>query len=245
MRQAQRKKEKDKIAVALMLAFCVIALTSVFTIKSNIDKINDSAAGNLPVSDQLPADEPKTSPPEKTSAGDNSPQAKDDSQVSAQVPVVDSAGKSGQPEADGQSDSSGFINPVRSDEAYVTNEFSIHRLIYSVTLDQYMTHCGLDIEAPEDTQVVALSSGTVTAVYEDDRYGTSVEITHDDGLVTIYSNLSTAEMVETGDTVTAGQIIGGVGSSGLFESLEPAHLHLEMLKDGVYVDPAEYIRFNQ
>ena len=56
MRQAQRKKEKDKIAVALMLAFCVIALTSVFTIKSNIDKINDSS-GDVTVSDQTPVNE--------------------------------------------------------------------------------------------------------------------------------------------------------------------------------------------
>ena len=56
MRQAQRKKEKDKIAVALMLAFCVIALTSVFTIKSNIDKINGSG-GDVTVSDQTPAGE--------------------------------------------------------------------------------------------------------------------------------------------------------------------------------------------
>ena len=92
---------------------------------------------------------------------------------------------------------------------------------------------------------MASAPGTVTAVYEDDRYGTSVEITHDNGMVTIYSNLSTADLVETGDTVEAGHIIGGVGTSGLFESLEPAHLHLEMLKDGVYVDPAEYISFNQ
>lgn len=36
-----------------------------------------------------------------------------------------------------------------------------------------------------------------------------------------------------------------MGSTGLFESLEPAHLHLEMLKDGVYVDPQEYITFSQ
>lgn len=50
-------------------------------------------------------------------------------------------------------------------------------------------------------------------------------------------------MVEVGDVVTAGQIIGGVGSTGLFESLEPAHLHFEMLKGGAYVDPAEYIEF--
>lgn len=53
MRQAQRKKEKDKVAIALMLAFCVIALTSIFTIKSNIDKINGSAQQNpLPVSEK-------------------------------------------------------------------------------------------------------------------------------------------------------------------------------------------------
>ena len=235
MRQAQRKKEKDKIAVALMLAFCVIALTSVFTIKSNIDKINGSG-GDVAVSDQAPVSQ-KDAPPAEENPSVLDPDA---DTVSNQIPVVDSAAENQQaPEA------STFINPVRSNDAYVTNEFSMDYLIYSVTLDQYMTHCGIDIEAPEDTQVVAMAPGTVTAVYEDDRYGTSVEITHDDGMITIYSNLSTSDMVEIGDTVEQGQIISGVGVSGLFESLEPAHLHLEMLKDGVYVDPAEYIKFNQ
>ena len=41
--------------------------------------------------------------------------------------------------------------------------------------------------------------------------------------------------------VSAGQTIGGIGSTGLFESLEPAHLHLELLKDGVYVNPMDYL----
>ena len=95
-----------------------------------------------------------------------------------------------------------------------------------------------------DETVAAVSQdGTVTAVYEDDRYGTSVEITHKGDVVTIYSNLSNSDMVEIGDTVTGGQIIGGVGSTGLFESLEPAHLHFEMLKGGAYVNPADYIKF--
>ena len=58
MRQAQRKKEKDKVAVALILAFCVIALTSIFTIKSNIDKINGSNT-NLPRSRQKTLRNPK------------------------------------------------------------------------------------------------------------------------------------------------------------------------------------------
>ena len=117
------------------------------------------------------------------------------------------------------------------------------KLIYSVTLDQYMTHCGIDIEAPEDTQVLSIAEGTVTAIYNDDRYGTTIEITHPQKVVSIYSNLSTSEMVEIGDVVTQGQIIGGVGSTGLFESLEPAHLHFEMIQDGSYVNPNKFIRF--
>lgn len=240
MRQAQNKKEKDKVAAALILAFCVIALASIFTIKANIDKINGSNT-DLPVSEKV-----KTTENEKNAdkANAKSPVSASASEVAAKVPVVDS-----QNNAVGNADNSGsskaFANPVRSDEAAVTNEYAMDKLIYSVTLDQYMTHCGIDIEAPEDTQVVALADGTVTAVYTDDRYGKSIEITHSDGsgLVSIYSNLSTNEMVEIGDTVKAGQIIGGVGSSGLFESLEPAHLHLELLKDGVYVNPQEYITF--
>ena len=235
MRQAQRKKEKDKVAIALMLAFCVIALTSIFTIKSNIDKINGSNT-DVPVSEKTQTDAPGKA--EKTPAASGDDKTVPAEETPSKVPTVDSAGNSG-----GEASASKFINPVKSDEAYVTNEYSMDTLIYSVTLDQYMTHCGVDIEAPEDTQVTASAPGTVTAIYEDDRYGTSVEITHSDGFITVYSNLSTAELVEVGDVVEAGKVIGGVGTTGLFESLEPAHLHLEMLKDGVYVNPADYIKF--
>ena len=56
MRQAQKKKEKDKVAIVLMLAFCVIALTSIFTVKSNIDKINEDA-GDILVSEDTKSDE--------------------------------------------------------------------------------------------------------------------------------------------------------------------------------------------
>lgn len=226
MRQAQKKKEKDKVAIVLMLCFCVIALTSIFTVKSNIDKIKENKT-DVPVSENT-----KTS---EKNRGASKGEDDASTQASGKVPTVDSRGQS--------SSNSKFVHPVRSPKTSVTNPYSMDRLIYSVTLDQYMTHCGIDIEAPADAQVAAVAAGTVTAVYEDDRYGTSVEITHGGGMVTIYSNLSAAGMVETGDVVNAGQIIGGVGTTALFESLEPAHLHLEMLKDGSYVNPADYIKF--
>lgn len=242
MRQIQNKRGKDKVQLALVLAFCVIALTSIFTIKANIDKINDSAA-NIPVSEKVNTEDSGKSATDKkaTISEAASGAVATSSEASAKVPVVDSA-------ADSKNSNPTmplFDNPVKADNAILTNEYAMDHLIYSVTLDQYMTHSGIDIEAPEDTQVVAMAAGCVTAVYTDDRYGKSVEITHseDSGLVSVYSNLSTNEMVEVGDMVKAGQIIGGVGSAGLFESLEPAHLHLEILKDGVYVNPQAYISF--
>ena len=224
MRQAQKKKEKDKVAIVLMLAFCIIALTSIFTVKANIDKVNKTK--DVPVSENAGTEEPSDSGSQKSDPA---------SQVSGKVPTVDSL--------DSEPAVSAFQFPVKHENAQVTNPYSMDKLIYSVTLDQYMTHCGVDIEAPEDAQVVAVADGTVTAVYEDDRYGTSIEITHPGDIVSVYSNLSTAEMVETGDVVSGGQIIGGVGSTGLFESLEPAHLHFEMLKGGAYVNPGDYIKF--
>ena len=230
MRQAQKKKEKDKVAIVLMLAFCVIALTSIFTVKSNIDKINEDA-GDILVSEDTKSDETENRvEAEKPDAS---------AEVDVRVPVVDS--QEGQSPAAAPSD---FIAPVKDEAAKVSNPFSMDQLIYSVTLDQYMTHCGIDIEAPADSQVVAVAEGTVTAIYNDDRYGLSVEITHPGHVITIYSNLAdSSELVEVGDVVTAGEIIGGVGSTGLFESLEPAHLHFEMLIDGAYVDPADHITF--
>ena len=224
MRQAQKKKEKDKVAIVLMLAFCIIALTSIFTVKANIDKVNKTK--DVPVSENAGTEEPSDSGSQKSDPA---------SQVSGKVPTVDSL--------DSEPAVSAFQFPVKHENAQVTNLYSMDKLIYSVTLDQYMTHCGVDIEAPEDAQVVAVADGTVTAVYEDVRYGTSIEITHPGDIVSVYSNLSTAEMVETGDVVSGGQIIGGVGSTGLFESLEPAHLHFEMLKGGAYVNPGDFIKF--
>ena len=224
MRQAQKKKEKDKVAIVLMLAFCIIALTSIFTVKANIDKVNKTK--DVPVSENAGTEEPSDSGSQKSDPA---------SPGSGKVPTVDSL--------DSEPAVSAFQFPVKHENAQVTNPYSMDKLIYSVTLDQYMTHCGVDIEAPEDAQVVAVADGTVTAVYEDDRYGTSIEITHPGDIVSVYSNLSTAEMVETGDVVSGGQIIGGVGSTGLFESLEPAHLHFEMLKGGAYVNPGDFIKF--
>ncbi len=162
--------------------------------------------------------------------------------VSKTVPSVDSRSQqqgSGQKVQDeGGTANYGFSMPV---EGTVIKEFSAETPVYSKTLEQYVTHLGVDFEAPADAQVRAVDGGTVTAVYEDDSLGVTIEITHGDGYVSRYSNLSTAQMVEENDVVERGQAISGVGNSALFETLDPEHLHFELWKDGNPVDPAEYL----
>lgn len=120
--------------------------------------------------------------------------------------------------------------------------FSMDELQYSETMGDWRTHDGMDIAAAPGTQVCAASAGTVIDVRDDDLMGTTVVISHDGGYDTIYANLQTVPTVEIGDYVTAGQVIGSVGSTALGESALAPHLHFGVTKDGEYVDPAEFLK---
>ena len=119
--------------------------------------------------------------------------------------------------------------------------FSMDALQYSETMGDWRTHDGVDIAAELGTPVCAASAGTVLDVRDDDLMGTTVVISHDGGYDSIYANLQATPTVETGDYVTAGQVIGSVGRTALSEAAQPSHLHFGVTKDGEYVDPAEFL----
>ena len=76
---------------------------------------------------------------------------------------------------------------------------------------------------------------------DDDMMGTLVTIAHDDGYETTYANLRSSPGVGEGQYVSAGEVIGAVGSSSIAEFSMPAHLHFSVSKDGVPCDPAEFL----
>lgn len=117
---------------------------------------------------------------------------------------------------------------------------SISALSYNVTTQDWRTHDGIDLAADPETPVCAAEAGTVTAVYQDDYLGTTVEITHDSGYTTHYSNLGETPAVSVGQSVLAGDTIGTVGATALLEIGHPSHLHFAVTCDGVSVDPVEY-----
>ncbi len=132
-----------------------------------------------------------------------------------------------------------FIYPV---EGEVVKEFAKDSLIYSETLEEWITHTGIDIKADRSTVVKAVADGTVKSIKNDPRYGLTVTIEHSDGYVSSYSSLLTAEFVKEGEKVTQGQTIGTVGNSAVFEVAQDNHLHFELLKDGSNINPEMYLK---
>ena len=132
-----------------------------------------------------------------------------------------------------------FIFPV---EGEVIKEFAKDNLIYSETLEEWITHPGIDIKADRTTVVKAVADGTVKSIKNDPRYGLTVTIEHSDGYTSVYSSLLTAEFVKEGEKVTQGQTIGTVGNSAVFEVAEDNHLHFELLNDGSNINPEIYLK---
>ncbi len=132
-----------------------------------------------------------------------------------------------------------FAKPV---DGEIMKEYAKDNLVYSNTLEEWVTHLGIDIKAEKTTVVKSAEAGKVKSIKNDPRYGLTVVIEHDDGYQTVYSNLLTAEFVVEGENVDKGQTIGTVGNTASFESGDEAHLHFELLKDSVQVDPSIYVK---
>lgn len=98
---------------------------------------------------------------------------------------------------------------------------------------KHSTHHGVDIAAPLGSPITSVSSGTVTRAGENGGYGLVVEVEADDGTVTRYAHANSIG-VNVGDRVHVGDEIATVGSTG--RSTGP-HLHLEVRRAGVAVDP--------
>ncbi len=98
-------------------------------------------------------------------------------------------------------------------------------------------HRGTDIPAPEGTPILAAHSGTVLVSGWNDSYGNQVLLDNGAGLSTRYAHM-TKTAVTAGETVTAGQVIGYVGSTG---DSTGNHLHFEVMQNGARCNPLSVV----
>lgn len=114
--------------------------------------------------------------------------------------------------------------------------------VYSNTLGEWRVHAGIDISTEDGASVYASEAGVVSGIYSDPKLGYTVELTHEGGIVTRYSNLAKdATEIKVGDSVASGAVIGKVGDTAMAELAEEPHLHFEMLVGGKKVHPLDHI----
>ena len=118
--------------------------------------------------------------------------------------------------------------PVRS--GYISSYFGMRK---DPLHGRQSFHSGVDYAGKVGTDILAIADGLVIQSETVSGYGRLVEIRHANGLVTRYAHCKKL-LVEAGDLVTKGQVIATLGSSG--RSTGP-HLHFEVLKEGVAINP--------
>lgn len=141
--------------------------------------------------------------------------------------------------ASGTAPSSGAVSGSGSlvwptDSTYIT---SVQGPRTHPVTGQYKNHGGTDIGASYGSSIYAADSGTVVTVgYDANGYGNYVMIDHGNGMQTLYGHMSSVA-VSQGQSVSKGQTIGYVGSTGLSTG---AHLHYEVRQNGERVNPENY-----
>ena len=119
--------------------------------------------------------------------------------------------------------------PVPYDIATITSPFGVPR--------GSARHEGLDLSAPKGTKVRATADGRVRFAGRSGDFGRLVVVEHADGYQTRYAHLKSIE-VKQGKRVSRGTVVGTVGKSG---NATGFHLHYEVRRNGVALDPRPYL----
>lgn len=131
-----------------------------------------------------------------------------------------------------------FIMPISN--GTIIKGYSATALKYNSTLEQWESHKAVDIKGQDKANVMAVYDGKVVSINNPYLLGTTVTISHNNTLKTVYASLDEVS-VKVGDTVKQGMVIGKASTTAKAESNEGDHLHFEVISNDVKVDPLLYL----
>lgn len=166
-----------------------------------------------------PTQEPAREEPSQAESSGKETVTPQETQVPANAPLYEISAK--------------FIWPVASRQ--VSQAYSAGAPVYSQTMKDWRIHTGTDLSAQAGEEVLACANGQVLETATDPLLGNLVTIEHGD-FVFSYCGLGEDFAVSPGDTVAQGQVIGAITAVPQ-ESAESPHLHLEVRRDQVCLDP--------
>mgnify|MGYP002562793129 FL=1 len=129
-----------------------------------------------------------------------------------------------------------FMLPLGNE---VLKAFSGGQPVYSETMKDWRTHNGTDFKGEIGAEVKTAADGTILKVENDPLWGGVIEIDHGFNIVSRYCGVTAKELTQ-GQKVQVGEVIGTLSEIPV-EIVDEPHLHLEILKEGTYVDPVATI----
>lgn len=135
----------------------------------------------------------------------------------------------------------GMVSPLET--VSVLNEYEFY---HNTTIDAYYLHEGVDFVADAGTAVLAVEAGTIESIYKGDLLsGTEIVVDHGDGLKSLYRFVTEIDGLSVGDSVAKGEQIATVAEANGNEYKDGAHLHFEIYKNDVVVDPTVYLTLEE
>ena len=229
---------KNNFYVVLGICVLIVGATAVFVSMQNIPLPEDKYS----LENQSPAKEESLNPPD-SSIEDNSQSVNTvDSSISTEdsSKATEDISKATVNNNDSALQTVSFVAPIMGE--ILVNQ-SLDKPVYSVTLADWRTHKGIDISAAIDTAVKNAANGTVAEIKNDFAMGKMVIVDNGAGYKSIYSNLGDCSLMTVGKELKQGDVIGSVGNTAIYESSDAPHLHFEITKNDVAVDPVQMIKY--
>ena len=123
----------------------------------------------------------------------------------------------------------------------IIKEYVAAGVVYNQTLGVYTGHKAIDFAAEEGALVSACYDGVIESITSGKLEGTTLTIDHGNGLKTIYNSIEVDENISVGNRISKGDTIGTVSTNNRKEFKDGAHLHFEVLENGVKINPEKYL----
>lgn len=123
----------------------------------------------------------------------------------------------------------------------IIKEYVGASVVYNQTLGLYTGHKAIDILAEEGAQVKCVYNGVVESITTSSLEGTTITIDHGNNLKSVYNSVEVVENLTEGQNVSKGEVIATVSLNNRTEYKDGAHLHFEVIENGVKIDPNKYL----
>lgn len=231
---ARKKKKYTKgFYVVFALCLCAIGAAGWYTYSDVVDYMNDTDIPDSAITE--------TEPQNKQAEAKLDGVEKSEAQPATQP--TETTDPPTQPETEPAEIPTHPEKRMPVENTTVVADFSGDRVVYFETLKDWRVHKGTDYSVKQGEKVYAVSAGTVTDFLDDTLYGKGVKLELADGFSAMYYGINCDESLAIGLILNAGDIIGTADTVPC-EKEKEAHIHLEIQKDGNYINPQTFLNKN-